>query len=101
MTPDEAQAMRADMRQLEGAVTRLSTLIETEGTRCPYREDIARSGNNRKQIEKNAADIERVETRVNALEISTAKLIVMMTGSGGLGGALVAMINYLATKGGA
>ena len=101
MTTDET--MIRDMKTLQDAVTRLSTLIETDALRCPYREEIARSSNNRAHIAKNAADIELVENsvkdvekRVNALDVSTARLFVMLTGSGGFGGALVALVNYLA-----
>ena len=100
MTPDEAQQIRADMHRIENEVAGLSALIKTEGLRCPYRETIARSSNNRRQIEKNTADIERLEERVHTIDISVAKLMLLMTGSGGLGGALVALINYLIARGG-
>jgi len=97
MTTDET--MIRDMRELQTAVTELSTLMKTEAQRCPYREEIARSSNNRAHIAKNAADIEALESRVTSHDISLARLLVLMTGSGGFGGALVALVNYLATKG--
>jgi len=98
--PEEFQLTRADVKELQGHVARLTTLIETEGERCPYREAIARASNNRRQIEKNTADIEEVEKRVNALDVSTARMLVMLTGSGGLGGAIVAAVMSLLSKGG-
>jgi len=97
--PEELQLTRADIKELQGHVARLTTLIETEGERCPYREAIARASNNRLQISKNTADIEILEKRVNVLDISTAKLIAMVTSAGGLGGAIVAVVTAMLNQG--
>jgi len=92
MTPDEAKSIRAEISSLRVDIADLTAMIRTEGERCPHREDIARSRNNREQINRNTDDI-------GALKVSDAvsktKLGILMAGSSGIGGVIVAVLTLL------
>ena len=88
MTPEESRELRGDISNLREDIADLKAMIRTEGDRCPYREDIARSTNNRRQIERNTEAI-------GSLTVSNAKMAVLLTSSSGLGGIIVAVASFL------
>ena len=86
---DEASALRKEMlalhvglNDLGKQVIRLTTLIETEAERCPYREKIA-------DIEDNAKRIGEVEGRQRVIELRMAAI------SGVSGGGVAAAVMFI------
>jgi hypothetical protein len=77
--PDSVVTLR-DLTELQGAIERLTALIETEGARCPYREDIGRARNN-------VARLVSVEERVRAAEIRLAGIAGVS--GGGVAGVVI------------
>lgn len=57
--------MTEDITELSNQIARLTALIETEGTRCPYRETISKAANNVKRIDG-------IETRLRETELKLA-----------------------------
>lgn len=53
-----------DVVELREAISRLTTLIETEGLRCPYRETISKASNNVRRIDTMEARLRETELRL-------------------------------------
>ena len=53
-------------------VARVETLIETESLRCPYREAIARSSNNRERLENVEKKTETLQSVITDIRLKVA-----------------------------
>lgn len=82
MTPDETTMIRKELKQINEAIARLQTLIETEAQRCPYREEISRASNNHHRLQ-------RVESDIDELQKAAAISGAMGGGAAGLVAAVV------------
>lgn len=69
-----------DITELRDAMSRLSTLIETEGLRCPYREKIGQASNN---VER----LKTLEARLRETELKVAGIAGLS--GGGVAGAVI------------
>ena len=78
----ELESLRDEIQVLSGQVTRLTTLMETEGARCPYRETIAVAANNKKRLDG-------VEKRLRSTELRIAAI------SGVSGGGVAAAVMFI------
>jgi antitoxin component of RelBE/YafQ-DinJ toxin-antitoxin module len=77
---DRLGAMQLDMSQ---RLTRLENQVANEGALCPFRETIARAGNNVKRLEITEARIDHVEDKIHALEVQYAKAGIITGAAGG------------------
>jgi len=73
----------------------LETSVATERERCPYREDIARSQNNRDQIERNRDGIATLGRDLTAVRVKVAGIAA---GVGALTGGAGAIITGVMMK---
>lgn len=84
-------ATKDELGTLQAAVTRLTTLVETEGLRCPYREKIQQAANNHERLGKAEGGIKENADKISNNRVSLAKQMAL----GGAGGAIVALAEVL------
>ena len=92
----EIRQMREQMHDDSVAVSQrlasMEAMIQTEAIRCPYRETIARSANNREQIKENAKAIADHAEKFTDLKVEVAKTAVRLGGMMGAAGAIVTAV---------
>lgn len=69
-------------------LARIETLLETEGARCPYREQLVRASNNVEERHQLALRVTALEDHVTDVRINVARMLAT-GGAGGIVGALV------------
>ena len=94
---NELRAMREQQHQdFSVIIQRLSALeatVATEGARCPYWETIARSQNNREQINANTQAIAGLGDDMTGLKVEVAKTAVRLGSMmGAVGSVVTAMV---------
>ena len=97
--PDDLKRFEDKLDDVRERLARLEALRETESERCPFRPAISQIKENvarvEKSTEKNALRVERVEKRVHALELTWAKALGLMIGSGVTGGVVGQLLQGL------
>jgi len=95
----EVRAWRAQQHEESAEILQrlaaLETSVATERERCPYREDIARSKNNRDQIEQNRDNIVSLGRDLTAVRV---KMAGVAAGVGTLTGGAGAIITGVLMK---
>lgn len=82
------QQIIARLDRLAEEIARMRALQETEGTRCPYRETMARAANNVTRLDKFEVRLHDHDEAISTLRLNWAKLIAALVGSSVLGGVL-------------
>lgn len=78
-----------DMQQITSQLSRLVALQESEGDRCPYREDIARGRNNVKRMEGVEQCLDKLNDKLTNLQIRVATI---SAGAGIAGGVATGVV---------
>jgi len=70
--PPGFDALDLKIDQIMDRLTRIETLVETEGLRCPYRPEIARAANNIVRLKETEIKIDQLQGAIHAIQLKVA-----------------------------